>query len=243
MDKYLIIKERNSKILQQIAHSGLAGKVFPEISKIRIQQPLQSGKGQYVFNIKDQNVDNITTFALDRNDVFIPNNWGVRLVLVNKKTGAMYAYTFVPKNDGEKPSVFPVGFKTDDIEALFSGNVQWLLDSNVAMSAYPMEKFHKVPETQGLFVLNSDGEAVHEGIQLQRNLDADLELLINKYQICGTRDHKITVSFDAANKTFELNDENYEPRLELMMEGFLVKGGCQQPEAGSNPFGQAAGNW
>ena len=243
MDKYLIIKERNTKVLAQIANSGLAGQVFPEISKLRIQQPLQSGRGQYVFNIKDPNVDHITTFSLDRNDVFIPNNWGVRIVIVNKTTGAMYPYTFAPKNDGTHPSVFAVGFTTDDIEALFSGNVQWILDNNVAMSAYPMEKFHKVPETQGLFVLDAEGNAVQEGIQLQRNLDADLELLINKYQICGTRDHKITVSFDAANKTFALNDNNFEARLELMMEGFLIKGGCEQPAVGKNPFGQAAGNW
>ena len=243
MDKYLIIKERNTKVLAQIANSGLAGQVFPEISKIRIQQPLQSGKGQYVFNIKDPNVDNISTFSLDRNDVFIPNNWGVRIVFVNKTTGAMYPYTFAPKNDGTNPSVFPVGFTTDDIEALFAGNVQWILDNNVAMSAYPMEKFHKVPETQGLFVLDGDGNAVQEGIQLERNLDKDLELLINKYQICGTRDHRITVSFDAANKTFALNNEGYEARLELMMEGFLIKGGCEQPTVGKNPFGQAAGNW
>ncbi|GEM_PF-1608499 len=243
MDKYIIIKERFSKVLAQIANSGLAGQVFPEMSKIRILQPLQSGKGQYVFNLKDPNVDHISTFSLDRNDVIIPNNWAVRIVLKNKTTGAMYPFTFVPKNDGTNPSVFPVGFTTDDIEALFAGNVQWILDNNVAMSAYPMEKFHKVPETQGLFVLDGDGNAVQEGIQLERNLDKDLELLIAKYQICGTRDHKITVSFDAANKTFALNDANYEPYLELFMDGFLVKGGCETPSMGKNPFGQAAGQW
>ena len=173
----------------------------------------------------------------------IPNNWGIRIVLKNKTTGALYAFTFAPKNNGADPSIFPVGFTTDDVEALFAGNVQWILDNNVAMSAYPMEKFHKTPETQGLFVLDGDGNAVQEGIQLQRNLDTDLELLIAKYQICGTRDHKITVSFDAANKTFVLNDDNFEPYLELMMEGFLIKGGCESPAVGKNPFGSAPGNW
>lgn len=243
MEKYAIIKERFSKILAQIANSGLAGQVFPEMSKIRILLPLQDGKGQYVFNIKDPNVDHITTFSLDRNDVMIPNNWAIRLVIKDKETGALYPYTFAPMNDGTHPSVFPVGFTTNDIEKVWDGNVQWILDNNVAMSAYPMEKFHKVPETQGLFVLDGEGNAVQEGIKLERNLDKDLELLIAKYQICGTRDHKITVSFDAANASFALSDENSEAYLELFMEGFLVKGGCETPREGRNPFGQAAGQW
>lgn len=242
MDKYLIIKDRFQKVINQIANSGLAKTVFPEMSKIRLQLPLQSGKGQYVFNIKDPNVDHITTFSLDRNDVFIPNNWAIRLVLKNNTTGALNAYSFAPINDGTTPSAYAAGFTTDEIDALWNGSVQWILDNNVAMSAYPMEKFHKVPETQPFFVLDSNDAPVQEGVQLQKNLDADLELLIAKYQIAGTRDHKITVSFDAANKTFACT-EGYTPYLELFMEGFLVKGGCEQPAVGKNPFGDAAGNW
>lgn len=242
MDKYLIIKDRFQKVINQIANSALAGKVFPEMSKIRLQLPLQSGMGQYVFNVKDQNVDRITTFSLDRNDVFIPNNWAVRIVLKNNTTGALKAFSFSPINDGTNPSAYAAGFTTDEIDALWDGSVQWILDNNVAMSAYPMEKFHKVPETQPFFVLDSNDAAVQEGVQLQKNLDEDLELLIAKYQIAGTRDHKITVSFNAANKTFACT-EGYTPYLELFMEGFLVKGGCEQTATGKNPFGDAAGNW
>lgn len=249
-----IIKERQDKILAQIASSGLRGQVFPEMSLIRLQQELKSGMGQYVFNVKDPNVDNITTFSLDRNDVFIPNLWGVRVVLKNTVTGELRAFTFVPRNDGQVPSIFPVGFATGEAEAIYNGTVQWILDNNVAMSKYPMLSFKKVPETQGLFVLDSQDTVLHEGIQLQHNINEDLELLYSKYQICGTRDHKITVLFDAANKNFSLAGDsslsgtdddvaNWVPMLELLMLGFLVKGGCEKPAAGSNPFGQAAGNW
>ena len=107
-----IIKERQDKIMAQIAASGLRGRVFPEMSLIRLHKELKSGMGQYVFNIKDQDVDNITTFSLDRNDVFIPNLWGVRTVLKNTVTGEIKAFTFIPRNDGVTPSVFEVGFTT-----------------------------------------------------------------------------------------------------------------------------------
>ena len=200
-----IIKERQDKIMAQIAGSGLRGKVFPEMSLIRLHKELKSGMGQYVFNIKDQDVDNIVTFSLDRNDVFIPNLWGVRLVLKNTVTGELRAFTFAPRNDGVVPSAYEVGFVKGQADALFDGTVQWILDNNVAMSAYPMVNFKKVPETQPFFVLDSNDAAVNENIQLQANINDDLELLYSKYQICGTRDHKITVLFDAANKTFALN--------------------------------------
>lgn len=240
--KYSITKERFNSLFDQIRQSGLAKTVHPQESKIRIELPLKNGFGQYVFNIKDQNVDNITTFSLDRNDVFVPNNWGIMIALKNNESGVETLYTFAPKKKEGEPSIFEAGFENDDIDALFAGNLQWILDNNVVLSAYPMEKFHKVPETQGLFILNSDNEPVQEGIQLQRNLDYDLELVIPKFQICGTRDQKITVSFDAANKTFPVT-EGYTPYLVLLMEGFLVKGGCEQPKDGKNPFGDAAGNW
>ena len=246
-----IIKERQDKVLAQIASSGLAGKVFPEMSKIRLQLPLKANTGQYIFNIKSQDVDNVVTFSLDRNDVFIPNLWGIRIVLKNTVTGELRPYTFAPKYDGVNPSVYTVGFTTSGADALFEGNVQWILDSNIAMSAYPMEYFKHVPETQGLFVLDSNDAAVHEGIQLEHEINDELELLYSKYQICGTRDHKITVFFDAAGKTFTLGSQltgddvatNWTPMVELLMLGFLVKGGCETPVNGRNPFGQAAGQW
>lgn len=249
-DLYNIIKERQDKVVTEIARYGLQDKIFPEMSKICLRQPLKQNTGQYVFNIKDPNVDNIDTFSLDRNDVFIPNLWGIRLVLINKKTGEKRPYTFAPKNDGVNPSIWTVGFSTAGADALYHGNVQWILDNNVAMSAYPTEYFHVVPDTQGLFLLDGDGNAVQEGIQLEHDINKELQLLFTKYNICGTRDHKITVFFDGAGKSFDLvssltGDDataNWEADIELLMLGFLIKGGCQQFANGS-PYQVASGNW
>lgn len=233
-----ILKDRYDKVIDQLAGT----KLWPSQSKIRLSQPIKDGKGMYTYNLKDGG-DGISTFALDRNDVFIPTMIGVLIELVKTSTGEKTLYSFVPQNDGTNPSVFEAGFVDGQLNKMYSGNLQWLLDNQVMMDAFPMEKFHYVPETQGAFVLNSSDEAVQEGIQLERNLDDMLTLLYPKYVIAGTRDHRITVNFDAAGNTFKTT-EGYAANLVLYMDGFLVKGGSEYTGGGAtNPFGEAVGQW
>lgn len=233
-----ILKDRYDKVIDQIAGTGL----WPSQSKIRLSLPIKDGKGQYIFNLKEGG-DGLSTFSLDRNDVFIPTLLGVLIELVNDSTGEKTLFSFVPQNDGDNPSVFPAGFVDGQLNKLYSGHVQWLLDNQVMMPAFPMENFHYVPETQGAFVLNSSDEAVQEGIQLERDIYDMLTLLYPKYVIAGTRDHKVTVNFDAAGNTFACT-EGYTANLVLYMDGFLVKGGSEYKGGGaSNPFGEAVGQW
>lgn len=240
MEHVAIIKDRLNKLMDQLATTG--GAMWPEQSKLRLSLPIKDGKGQYIFNLKEGG-DGLSTFALDRNDVFIPNYIGVLLELVNTTTGVKRTFSFCPVNDGTTPSVFPVAFKDNQIEKLYSGHMQWLLDNQVMFSAYPMENFHYVPETQGAFVLNSSDEPVQEGIQVERDLYKMLSLVYPKYVIAGTRDHKISINFDAAGNTFPVT-EGYTANLVLYMDGFLVKGGSEYKGGGaSNPFGEAVGQW
>lgn len=233
-----VVKERLNKTMDLLAGTGL----WPEQSKIRLSLPIKDGKGQYIFNLKDGG-DGINTLALDRNDVFIPNYIGVFLELVNEETGLRTTYSFAPVNDGENPSIFPAGFKTNQIEKLYSGFMQWLLDNQVMMSAYPMENFHKVPQTQGAFVLNSSDEAIQEGIQVERDIKDMMELVLPRYVVAGTRDHKISINFDAAGNEFPVTD-GYTANIVLYLDGMLVKGGSEYKGGGaSNPFGDAVGQW
>ena len=241
-DQSMIIKERMNSIMRMVAASSLAGQVHVEEGKIRIAKPLQNSKGQYVFDLKNDQVDNLVTFNLDRNDVFIPARWAYQLGIKNKNTRVEQLFTFVPVNDGVKPSAYAQGFTSENIKALYDGFVQWTLDNTVVYSRYPMEKFYKIPETQPAFILKSDDSAVSESIQLERRLDNDLELMYPRFIIAGTRDHKISVNFDAAGLSFPLNDPtNYEAELVLYMDGFLIKGGCQNGDR--SPFGDVVGNW
>ena len=233
-----IIKDRFDKVYAQLRGTN----IYPEESKLRISMPIQDGKGQYIFDIKNATVDGLVEQHLDRNDVFVPNKWGVLIELVDAN-GIKKLYSFAPKNDGVNPSVFPAGFKSDDIESLYAGFLAWNVDNTVMLSTYPMEKFHKIPRQQGAFVLNSQDAAVNEGIQAEWSLDKALELIMPRYTIAGTRDHKISVNFPAAGLTFPVTT-GYTANLVLYMDGFLVKGGCEYKGGnGTNPFGQAVGQW
>ena len=233
-----IIKDRFDKVYAQLRGTN----IYPEESKLRISMPIQDGKGQYIFDIKNATVDGLVEQHLDRNDVFVPNKWGVLIELVDAN-GIKKLYSFAPKNDGVNPSVFPAGFKSDDIESLYAGFLAWNVDNTVMLSTYPMEKFHKIPRQQGAFVLDSNDAAVNEGIQAEWSLDKALELIMPRYTIAGTRDHKISVNFPAAGLTFPVTT-GYTANLVLYMDGFLVKGGCEYKGGnGTNPFGQAVGQW
>ena len=240
MEKFQIIKDRFDKVYAQVGGTT----IYPEESKLRVSQPIVAGKSQYIFDIKNAVVDGVVEQHLDRNDVFVPNQWGVLIGITEKATGVMKLYSYAPKNNGVDPSVHAVGFTSDNIESLYGGFLAWNVDNQVMLSAYPMEKFHKIPRQQGAFVLDSNDAAVAEGIQSEWSLDRALELIIPRYTIAGTRDHKISVTFPAANLQFPLNDNDYEASLVLYMDGFLVKGGCEyKGGSGSNPFGQAVGQW
>lgn len=236
----VILKSRLDSVIDMVAAAGNEN-IHVEEGKIRIEKLIKNGQSQYTFDLKTTDVDNVTTFALDRNDVFIPSRWSVMLGIKHKNTRVEKLYTFAPINDSTNPSVFPVGFTTESINALYAGFMQWMVDNTAYLSRYPMEKFHKIPETQGAFVLDSSDSPIQEGIQLERSLDKDLELIYPRFIIAGTRDHKITVNFDAAGLTYALNDSDYEANLVLFMDGYLVKGGCQNGE--KSPFGAVVGNW
>ena len=243
MDIQSIIKDRFDKVWDDIKLAGFSEDVHPEESKIRLEQPITDGKGQYIFNIKQQDVDGVVEHSLDRNDVFVPNRLGVFVAIKNNATGVERLYSYIPVADGVNPSVHAAGFTTEAANTIFSGYAQWLLDNTVMLSSYPMEKFHKIPRQQGAFVLDSNDAPVSEGIQSEWCLDKAMELLIPRYTIAGTRDHKITVNFPAAGLQFPVTS-GYTAKLVLMMDGFLVKGGCEyKGGTGTNPFGKAVGQW
>lgn len=221
---------------------SLKGTIYPEESKIRLEQKIQDGKGQYIFNLKDNmNVDNVETCALDRNDVMVPNSIGVFIGLRNTTTKEEVLFPYVPIADGTTPSVHKAGFTNPSLKKMYDGFLAWNMDTSVLLSRYPMEKFLHIPQVQGAFVLNSSDTAVNEGIQSEWGLDQYMSLLMPRYTIAGTRDHKITINFNAATLTFPVT-AGYEANIVLMLDGFLIKGGCEYFD-GKNSFGDAVGQW
>ena len=231
---------RYRRLLEALQSAGRKD-IHVEESKLRLESPIVNGKSLYLFNPKKDPAGAHET-TLDRNDVFVPSSWGLLLGLRSKTNGQIeHLYSYVPQNDGTNPSVHKVGFTSDAAEAIYSGSLQWFVDNAVMISMYPTEKFKKVPETQGLFLLNSENAAVNEGIQSEWAMDDVLQTIIPRLIIAGTRDHKIQVQFDAAGLTFPVT-EGYEPYLCLSMDGFLIKGGCAYI-TGVTAFGDVVGQW
>ncbi len=218
------------------------GKTYAEISKLRIEKTILAGVGRYEFNIKNTSISNAREKALDRNDVFIPNFLGLFVALQstsNPETCILFPYVPVAPTSGS--SVHEVGFTDAELNTLYNGTLNWTVDNGVMISAYPTERFKKVPQTQGLFVLDNTNTAVNENIQSEFDVLEGCDLLTPKLTIAGTRDHRITVNFDAAGLQFACTS-GYTPTLVLYMDGFLVKGGCEFYD-GQNPNAKAVGTW
>lgn len=233
--------------------SLVAGKrgVFVQRTKLRMELPIEPGVGQYIFDLKKESLGNgLTTFALKRDDIVVPNAIGFLIAISHKVNGTEVEelYSFAPKNDGTNPSVFPVGFQTDQIENLYNGFLNWTVGSTVAWENYPMESFKKVFRQQGAFVLDSADAAVAEGIQPEHEIERMLQPVLAKYFIAGTQDHQMTVNFPAAGLTFPLCDANgvttdYTAKLVLYMDAFKIKNGTKIVNVNideSNPLAQAA---
>jgi len=238
-----IRKKRFDQVWDLITSKGLISKIYPEEAKMRYSLPLKNGQGQYIFKLnRNSQVDNLTTFAITENDVFVPSGIAVMIGLTGSD-GVQRLFPYAPKAPQGKDSVYPFGFESDEIESLWNGNLVFKQDTNIVLNQYPMERFKKVPRQQGAFVLDSNDDAVSEGIQPEWNIDKYLELLMARYAIAGNRDNFMTVNFDAATKQFPVTT-GYTAELVLIMDGFLVKGGCEYKGGnGVNPFGQAVGQW
>lgn len=221
-----IKKKRFDQVWDLIASKGLSKYIYPEEAKMRYSLPIENGKGQYIFPLcRNGKANNLTTFAITENDVFVPSAIGV-MIGITGADGVQHLFPYAPKAPNGVPSVYAAGFESDTIEALYNGHLQWKQGTNIVLNQYPMEKFKKVPRQQGAFVLDSNDAAVQEGIQPEWTIDKCLELLMARYAIAGNRDNFVTINFDAATKNFPVTT-GYTAELVLFLDGFLVKGGAQ----------------
>lgn len=221
-----IRKKRFDQVWDLIVSKGLIKQIYPEEAKIRLSLPLKNGQGQYIFKLnRNGQVDNLTTFAITENDVFVPSGISVMIGLTGGD-GVQHLFPYAPKAPQGADSVYAYGFENDNIEALWNGNLTFKQDTNIVLNQFPMERFKVVPRQQGAFVLKSDDTAVQECIQPEWDIDKYLKLFMARYAIAGNRDNYMTVNFDAATKSFPVTS-GYTAELVLIMDGFLVKGGAQ----------------
>ena len=144
-----IRKKRFDQVWDLIVSKGLIKQIYPEEAKIRLSLPLKNGQGQYIFKLnRNGQVDNLTTFAITENDVFVPSGISVMIGLTGAD-GVQHLYPYAPKKPQSGDSVYAFGFENDNIEALWNGNLTFKQDTNIVLNQFPMERFKVVPRQQG----------------------------------------------------------------------------------------------
>lgn len=207
-----------------LAYYGAKG-IAPEISMIRIDEELVNGQGVYNFNLKKEILD-ASEKNLKRNDLFIVVGMGVFLTLKDStKPGTEVLYPFVQK---ENTTAGIPGFKTDDIEALYNGELHIATGTTVNINAMPMQLFKRVPCRQ-TELLNNGQALVSNGVKPSIDLDRDLQLMAEELVFAGTQDHKVQVSFPTfASSDYTTSAANTKGYVSFIAVGYRVIGGTSE---------------
>lgn len=222
---------------QQVQSWCQKNGITPQESVIRIAVPLLNGVGTYEFNMLEQIRRYQSDKTLNRNDLFIPYNMGVLIGFEETNDdgspkGKASLYSYAPKAGVQNP----VGFMTDDIDALYNGMLHITMGQTQVNKAFPMLNFKRVPETQPIGIYNGE-EFVSAGIQPEFNLEDALYELVPNYLFAGTEDINVNVTFPAAGSDFavalasdtDVEDETHTPFLYFYMTGVLVTNGAEKP--------------
>lgn len=214
-----------------------ANGIVPQVSKIRVSQPLANGVGTYNFNIQQTNgkVNFIGEQLLNRNDVFIPFSLGVLLSFDDAEapTGKSPLFSYAPKAGAANA----YGFITDDIEALYNGAFIQTVDQTAIMQQYPAELFKYVPENVPAICLDSSNNQVSVGIQAQYKFEDALHVIVPNIIYQGTMDIKTSVQFNGTGSDFSIAAGSAPTTaltdkvayLNFIMYGTLVKNGADSP--------------
>lgn len=225
----LFEKKRFNVVKKWCADNG----IVPQISKLKITRDIENGVGYIDFDLKSNQLSTPGDVALNRNDVFIP--FGIGLFLSFDKatpTGKARLYSYAPKAGIQNP----VGFMTGDIEALYNGTLEQVVDQTTIMQAFPAELFKHIGHNEPRAMLGSADTVVADGAQGEYDLEDMMHPFTPEIVYQGTMDIKTAVKFNANGSDFSValasapttKDKTHKPRVTLMMIGVLVKNGATE---------------
>lgn len=232
----------------------------PQTSFLRIEEKLVGGKGNYQFNLQKENLSEVER-GLDRNDLFVVLGASVYLRIEDKdREGVLPPHFFTKKGRVTKtpastdPAVYTLdeyGFLTNDIEAMYNGNLLIQTGTVVNFQAIPTSLFKK----QSAGIVGTQANYLKD-VNNAFDLQDSLYVLPERLTLAGTQNHKIQLSFpsfngsdysaaQAGNGTTTTDDTiipttHYESRVGLYMLGYLVPGGTDDRfRIEGNPFSDA----
>lgn len=227
-------RQRFDKILSYYRNQGLA----PEISMIRIDEPLVNGQGVYNFNMKKENLG-VSEKNLKRNDLFVCLGIGVFLTIKDStKPGTEQILPFAML---ENTTAGIKGFKTSDINALYNGSLHITTGTTVNIDAMPCNLFQRVPRTQPELVYDGSTGLKSNGAQPSFDMNRAIQQMATEIIFAGTQDHKVTVSFPTfAAADYTTSSANCTTHISFVAIGYRVIGGTnEQYKVPANPYADA----
>lgn len=222
---------------QQVQKWCKDNNIVPQESVIRVAVPLQNGQGNYEFGILEQLRRFQNDKTLNRNDLFIPYNMGILIGFEETEAngtpkGKASLYSYAPKAGVQ----YPVGFMTDDIDALYNGMLTISMGQTQVNKAFPTLNFKRIPETQPIGIYDGT-EFVNSGIEPEFDLTDALYDLIPNYLFAGNEEIKVNLSFNGTGSDFSVAlgatptvaDTTHTPFLYFYMTGVLVTNGAEIP--------------
>lgn len=230
-------RQRFEKVCSYYGKKGIA----PQLSLLRIEENLQNGKGEYIFDLKKENISAVER-NLKRNDLFVTLAIGVGLRIENSErpftTTPMFdvvvsAYDYSDSNT--RTPLFE-GFKTSDINALYNGSLYISTGTTVNFQDMPLALFKR---SQGQTFARGNEYAIEEKSG-KFNFENDLKAMAEEIIFSGTQDHTIKINFPTfptsdyqalqsgsriADSTEYADDDNRAAKVVFMALGYRVIGG------------------
>lgn len=206
----------------------------PQLSLLRIEQPLVNGKGLYEFNLKKE-ILNGSESNLRRNDLFICISIGLATRIEDAFKPDITVPDFSPvmadfTTSGSAVTVNVPGFATKDIFALYNGSVYISTGNTVNFEDLPTALFLK-QQSDDVTISSSD-KAIRNKVF---DFENDLRSMAEEVVFAGTQDHKIRVTFPtyaaADYSPVQAKDangdvtSNYQSKLIFLALGYRVVNG------------------
>ena len=212
MDNLQFIRDRFDKGNRYYGPLGINAQT----SQLRIEVPTVKGQGVYDFDLRKE-VKRATEKTLKRNDLFVATAIGVALMVeLDALKGHAPLLTFPLLHSATLP-VGSYGLANNHAEVLYNGALTLKTGQNVNYSAFPLDKFRVVPQTQ--VSATEIPQAKHDDF---------MYVLPEEVKFAGTQDHKLRIEMPATASTDIKGPADTTAFIVLVIDGFLYEGGTNE---------------
>ena len=199
--------------------------IKPQSAKIRIDHEVTIGKGSYAFNVrKDQSTLRVTEKAITVNDLFLITAIGFGLVVEDVNLPGHSQVLTYPMLQSDALPAGLKGLVNNHAEVIYNGSLNMKTGQKVNLSAYPLNKFRFVPETQPVAMLDSGDAIVSSGLVPSYTHEDLMRAIPEELILSGTKNQPIEVVFPAVAGTDIKGEAGTKTYLVLLFDGFLLEG-------------------